>query len=103
MGDTYRDPVDHVRTTRSHAGESMIDVLSWPGYLLIVAGVIGFVGCLAAFGTGHHNEGMTTGVLAILAITVGLAWLAFEHRRVRRLEEQWHSAHPHVRRQRPAS
>ena len=31
MGDTYRDPVDHVRTTRSHAGESMIDVLRWPG------------------------------------------------------------------------
>lgn len=103
MGDTYHDPVDHVRTTRSHAGESMIDVLSWPGYLLIVAGVIGVVGCLAAFGTGHHNEGMTTGVLAVVAMTVGLAWLAIEHRRVRRLEEQWHRAHPEVQRQRPAS
>jgi hypothetical protein len=61
------------------------------------------VGCLAAFGTGHHNEGMTTGVLAVVAMTVGLAWLAIEHRRVRRLEEQWHRAHPEVQRQRPAS
>ncbi|MGH3531617.1 MAG: protein UsfY [Mycobacterium sp.] len=103
MGDTYRDPVDHVRTTRSHAGESMIDVVSWPGYLLIVAGVIAVVGCLAAFGTGHHSQGMTTGVLAVVAMTVGLVWLAIEHRRVRRLEERWHSAHPEVRRQRPAS
>jgi uncharacterized membrane protein YhhN len=103
MGDTYHDPVDHVRTTRSHAGESMIDVMSWPGYLLVVAGVIAVVGCLAAFGTGHHNEGMTTGVLAVVAMTVGLAWLAIEHRRVRRLEEQWHRAHPEVQRQRPAS
>jgi uncharacterized membrane protein YhhN len=103
MGDTYRDPVDHVRTTRSHAGESMIDVVSWPGYLLIVAGVIAVVGCLAAFGTGHESEGMTTGVMAVVAMTIGLAWLAIEHRRVRRLEDQWYAAHPQVRRQRPAS
>ena len=38
MGDTYRDPVDHFRTTRPLAGESLIDVLHWPGYLLVVAG-----------------------------------------------------------------
>ena len=103
MGDTYRDPVDHVRTTRSHAGESMIDVLSWPGYLLIVAGVIAMVGSLAAFATGHHGQGLTTGVVAVTATTCGLMWLAIEHRRVRRIEERWHDAHPEVRRQRPAS
>ena len=27
MGDTYRDPVDHLRTTRPLAGESLIDVV----------------------------------------------------------------------------
>ena len=103
MGDTYRDPVDHVRTTRSHAGESMIDVASWPGYLLVVAGVIAVVGSLAAFGTGHHDQGMTTGIVAVVTMTVGLVWLAIEHRRVRRIEERWHDAHPDARRQRPAS
>ena len=103
MGDTYRDPVDHVRTTRSHAGESMIDVASWPGYLLLVTGVIAVVGCLAAFGTGHQTQGMTIGVIAVIALTFGLVYLAFEHRRVRRIEDRWYQAHPEVRRQRPAS
>ncbi len=32
------------------------DVVHWPGYLLIVAGVVGGVRALAAFGTGHHAE-----------------------------------------------
>lgn len=89
MGDTYRDPVDHLRTTRPLAGESLIDVVHWPGYLLIVAGVVGGVGALAAFGTGHHAEGMTFGVVAIVVTVVGLAWLAFEHRRIRKIADRW--------------
>lgn len=103
MGDSFRDPVDHMRTTRPFAGESMIDVAGWPGYLLIVAGVIAFVGCLAAFGTGHHSEGMTTGVVAVAATVLGLVWVAVEHVRVRRIADRWYAEHPHVRRQRPAS
>nr|VTP04103.1 hypothetical protein BIN_B_05411 [Mycobacterium riyadhense] len=103
MGDTYRDPVDHLRTTRPLAGESLIDVLHWPGYLLIVAGVIGGVGSLAAFGSGHHTEGMTAGVVAISLAVAGLVWLAVEHWRVRRLADRWYAEHPEVRRQRLAS
>lgn len=103
MGDTYRDPVDHLRTTRVFAGESLIDVLHWPGYLLVVAGVIGGVGSLAAFGTGHHDQGMTAGVIAIIVAVLGLVWLAVEHRRIRRIAERWYAEHPEVRRQRPAS
>jgi hypothetical protein len=38
MGDTFHDPVDHLRTTRPFAGESLIDVLHWPGYLLVDLG-----------------------------------------------------------------
>lgn len=103
MGDTFRDPIDHLRTTRPLAGESLIDVLHWPGYLLIVAGVIGGCGSLAAFGSGHHNEGMTAGVTAIVITVVGLVWLALEHRRIRRLCDRWYTEHPEVHRQRPAS
>ena len=103
MGDTYRDPVDHLRTTRPYAGESMIDVVCWPGYLLVVVGVIAVVGCLAAFGTGHGSHGMTTGVVAIVAVTLGLVWVAVEHRRVRRIADRWYDEHPEVRRQRPCS
>ncbi|MGH3561098.1 MAG: protein UsfY [Mycobacterium sp.] len=103
MGDSFNDPVDHVRTTRPFAGESMIDVVAWPGYLLIVAGVIATVGCLTAFGTGHHSQGMTTGVVAIVATVIGLVWLGIEHRRIRRIAERWYAEHPGVRRQRPSS
>ncbi len=103
MGNTYRDPVDHLRTTRTFAGESMIDVAGWPGYLLIVLGVIAIVGSLAAFGTGHSSQGMTTGIAAVLAVTLGSVWVAVEHRRVRRIAERWYEQHPDVRRQRPCS
>jgi FtsH-binding integral membrane protein len=103
MGDTFHDPVDHARTTRSHAGESMIDVMSWPGYLLIVVSVIAVVGCLDAFGTGHRYQGINIGVIAIVAVTFGLVWLMVEHRRVRHIEDRWLAEHPDVPRQRPAT
>ena len=81
----------------------MIDVLHWPGYLLVVAGVVGGVGSLAAFGTGHQHQGMTAGMVAIAVTVVGLVWLAFEHRRIRRIADRWYAEHPEVQRQRPAS
>ncbi len=103
MGDTFRDPVDHRRTTRPLAGESMIDVLSWPGYLLVAMGLSFLVGSLAAFGTGHGSEGMTTGVAAVVAVSLGLVWLLVEHRRIRRIADRWYDEHPEVQRQRPSS
>jgi hypothetical protein len=103
MGDTYRDPVDHLRTTLPLAGESLIDVKHWPGYLFMVAGVIGVCGSLAAFGTGHQHEGMTAGVTAVVVTLVGLVWSAVEHRRIRRIFERWASEHPEVPRSRPRS
>jgi ABC-type spermidine/putrescine transport system permease subunit II len=102
MGDTYRDPVDHLRTTRPLAGESLIDVLHWPGYLMVVAGVISGVSSLAAFGSGHQSEGMTAGVVAVLVTVCGLVWLAVEHRRIRRIANRWYAEHPEVRSQRLA-
>jgi len=103
MGDTYHDPVDHLRTTRPLAGESLIDVLHWPGYLMVVAGVVAVCGSLAAFGTGHQQEGMTAGVTAVVVTVAGLVWLAVEHRRIRGIFERWSTEHPDVPRQWPAS
>ena len=103
MGDTFRDPVDHLRTTRPLAGESLIDVLHWPGYLLVVAGLVAGVGSLAGFGSGHYSQGMTSGVVAGVLTVIGLIWLAFEHRRIRRIAERWYTEHPEVQRQRLAS
>lgn len=103
MGDTFHDPVDHLRTTRPLAGESLIDVLHWPGYLLVVAGVIGGVGSLAAFGTGHHSQGVASGIAAVVVALIGAVWLAVEHRRIRRIADRWYAEHPEVKRQRLAS
>lgn len=71
MGDTYRDPIDHFRATRPLAGESLIDVLHWPGYIMVLAGVFGVVGSLAAFGTGHDHEGTAAAVAAVVVTVIG--------------------------------
>lgn len=65
--------------------------------------MIGVCGSLAAFGSGHQHEGMTVGVSAVLVMVAGLVWLAVEHRRVRRIFNEWYLEHPDVIRQRPAS
>jgi predicted anti-sigma-YlaC factor YlaD len=62
MGDTYHDPVDHLRTTRPLAGESLIDVVHWPGYVLVLAGVVGACGSLAAFASGVSAGSRTAGI-----------------------------------------
>ncbi|ORV49288.1 UsfY protein [Mycolicibacter engbaekii] len=99
MGDTFHDPVDHVRTTRPHAGRAMIDVLGWPGYSLLVVGMVAAIACLAAFGTGHERQGVEVAVLAVLAASLGTVWLLFEDRRIGRVNRQWHMAHAEAPRQ----
>lgn len=103
MGDSFRDPVDHVRTTRPFAGESMIDIVNWPGYLLIAASVIADAACLAAFASGLDTQGLVLVVVSIATTVLGLTWLAVEHRRVRRIADRWYAQHPDAQRQRPAS
>lgn len=90
----FRDPVDHVRTTRTHAGESMIDVANWPGYLIVVSGVVAIVGCIAALGTGHRGVAVTAAVTAVIGVTCGITWLVTEHLRIRRVERRWYKEHP---------
>ncbi|WP_409426944.1 protein UsfY [Mycobacterium sp. SMC-11] len=99
MGDTFHDPVDHVRTTRPHAGRAMIDVMGWPGYSLLVVGMVAGIGCLAAFGTGHDRQGIEVAVIAVLAAVLGTVWLLIEDRRIGKVNRQWQLAHAEMRRQ----
>lgn len=98
-----KDPVDHTRTTRTHAGESMKDNVIMPALVVIAVALVLFVGCLAAFATRHHDVGLTLGALSAAGFVVGALWMAVEHHRVRRIEERWYAAHPEATRQRPAS
>ncbi|WKG05165.1 protein UsfY [Mycolicibacterium sp. HK-90] len=98
-----KDPVDHARTTRPHAGESMKDNVIMPAIVLILVSVVLFVGTLAAFATGHPDVGLTVGALSAAGFLIGAMWLALEHLRVRRIEDRWYSDHPGVLKQRPSS
>lgn len=88
MGDNSRDPVDHDRTTRPHAGESMKDTWRMPGLLLVAVGIVAFVICLAAFAWDQVGVGVGAVVVALLAVGAGLAWLTMEGRRVRQVERE---------------
>lgn len=93
MGDTFHDPVDHMRTTRPHAGRAVINVAGWPGYSLLVTGMLLVAGSLAAFGTGHQHQGVVIAVMAVASVLVGMSWLLFEHRRIGRVLAQWRLTH----------
>ncbi|MGB3287235.1 protein UsfY [Mycolicibacter algericus] len=99
MGDTFHDPVDHVRTTRPHAGRAVIDVMGWPGYSLLVVGMVAGIGCLTAFATGHDRQGVAVAALGVFAAGLGALWLLMEHRRIGRVNQQWQLAHPELQRQ----
>ena len=98
-----KDPVDHARTTRPHAGESMTDTRNMPALIVIGLALVSFVGSLAGFATGHHDTGVLFSSIAVAGFVIGLVWLAVEHRRVRNIEERWYAEHPDAHRQRPSS
>ncbi|HEX4391611.1 MAG TPA: protein UsfY [Mycobacterium sp.] len=94
MGDTHHDPTDHSRTTQPHAGIAMKDNFFWPGLILLVVSTFGMI-CTAAAAAYRRYEWLTTTVLiAVLGAVAGALWIVVEQRRVTRIEEQWHAAHP---------
>lgn len=103
MGDTSGDPVDHARTTRQHAGESMKNGANAPGLALLAAGVIATVVCLASLATGRDGVAVTAALIAVLGYLAGAAWLVIAHRRVRAVEQRWLAEHPSVPEQPPTS
>jgi uncharacterized membrane protein YcjF (UPF0283 family) len=72
----------------------MIDTYFWPGFFLLAIGILALVFCVAAAAYKHHEWLLTTGVVALIAVTAGSAWIAMEHRRVRRIEARWLAEHP---------
>src|SRR3979409_888382 len=98
-----KDPVDHARTTRPHAGESMKDNKIMPGLVVIGVALVLFVSCLAAFATSHQDVGLTLASLACAGFILGGGGLLCDHLRLRRIEERGDAEHPDTERQRPSS
>ncbi|GAB3239985.1 protein UsfY [Mycolicibacterium hippocampi] len=103
MPDTSRDPVDHARTYRQHAGESMKNGVNAPGLIAVGIGVVALVVGLFSFGSGNATVGIVAVVIAVILGASGLSWLAYTHRRVRQAENRWHAEHPEVPHEPPTS
>ena len=103
MGDTSSDPIDHARTTRQHAGETMKNGANAPGLILIAVGVVALVLAMAAFAYGNSDTGVVSAAVAVVALASGGGWLYVAHRRVRQRELQWHDEHSPEPPQPPAS
>lgn len=93
MGNTSEDPIDHSRTTRQHAGETLKNGTNLPGLACVVFGVVAMVIGLAAFATGNPRTGSLAIVIAVVLAIVGGTWLFLIHRRVRRAELRWAAEH----------
>jgi hypothetical protein len=93
MGDTSDDPIDHHRTTRPRAGESMKSGLKTPGLILLAVGVVAIVVCLVSFAGRQVTVGVGAIAVALLATGAGFAWLGMDSRRVRQVQRKWKSSH----------
>jgi hypothetical protein len=94
MKGAHHDPVDHSRTTQPHAGESMIDILWFPGLILIALGIIGLAGIVAAAAYGHSEWILPVALVSGALATAGFGLITLEHRRVNRIERRWRAEHP---------
>ena len=68
-----KDPVDHSRTTRPHAGESMTDTKNMPALIVIGVALACFIGSLAAHATSHHSTGYVFASISAVLLVIGMA------------------------------
>ena len=87
------DPIDHARTTRQHAGESLKNGANAPGLAGVAVGVVALIVGLFALATGHAGVGSVAVILAAAAAAAGATWLVHNHRRVRNAELHWEAMH----------
>ncbi|ODR03965.1 hypothetical protein AWC25_10385 [Mycobacterium sherrisii] len=79
-------PVDHERTTRRHAGETLKNPANAPGVAAMVLAVAALTFGLYEFAARQVGEGLVAVVLALVLGAFGAVWLARTHRKVREAE-----------------
>ncbi|MEE2853765.1 MAG: hypothetical protein VX424_14090 [Actinomycetota bacterium] len=86
-------PVDHARTTRQHAGESLKNGANVPGLAGSALAVIALTVGLFSVAAGHLATGAIALIVAVALGALSAAWLVRAHRKVRDAELRWHAAH----------
>jgi predicted membrane-bound spermidine synthase len=81
-------PVDHARTTRAHAGETMKNTANMPGLVAVAVAVVSLSIALYELATSNLVIATVAVLLALVAGVAGSGWLIYSHRRVRRAEQQ---------------
>jgi hypothetical protein len=86
-----REPVDHSRTFRRHAGETLShSPQAGGGHGAIVAAAALVIG-LCAFATGPVSAGSIAVIVAAVLGAATTLWLLHTHRQVREAELRWHA------------
>lgn len=86
------DPVDHSRTFRQHAGESLTYGANVPGLVAAAVGVAALVVGVFGFATGQLAAGAIAVTVAALLGAGSAGWLVRTHRKVRAAELRWYAA-----------
>lgn len=94
MGDNAKDPIDHHRTFRAHAGENLNNTAALPGLVFVGVGVLAFVLALAALANRQYHAAEICIGVAIAAAVIASSWLYAQRNRVRRVKDEWHRRHP---------
>ena len=81
-------PVDHARTTRQHAGETLKNTANVPGLVAVAVAVLALTAALYELASGDIRIAAVAVILAVFSGLAGLGGLIYEHRRVRRAELQ---------------
>ena len=91
MKSSKSDPVDHARTFRRHAGETVAHGPHALGVYGAVVAAAALVIGLCGLATGHLLAGFVAVVVAAVLGGASAAWLLHTHRKVRAAELRWHA------------
>lgn len=86
------DPVDHARTFRRHAGETVTHGPHAPSVYGAVLATAALIVGLYALATGHLVAACVAVGLAVALGAASTGWILHTHRKVRDAELRWHEA-----------
>jgi hypothetical protein len=63
------------------------------GHIVVGAGVLALVVCVANFALGEVGAGIAAAIVGLMAFGAGLDWIGMDRRRIRQAEREWFNTH----------